>query len=192
MRNWRTWPSHAGPTWWPFGRRLEIAQASLKLQNKNRYADAYLLAQPYTFQNLAYLPNTHSATSWAVGITVPLPVFNRNQGNILRARLNIEQSQYQLGAIERLAVEQVRDAETEYHATKEILEGLERDVIPAARQAMAAAERLYEAGEKPEVTYYLDVQRQYNEIVRRYRDTAVRHLRSMAYLNTAVGSRVLP
>ena len=103
---------------------VEVAKASLDLQYKNRYADAYLLYQPYTFQNLSYLANTHSATSWAVGITIPLPVWNRNQGNIERARLNIDQTLIQLKAVERLAVEQVRDAEQEYVKTKQFLEYL--------------------------------------------------------------------
>jgi cobalt-zinc-cadmium efflux system outer membrane protein len=171
---------------------VDVARASLDLQYKNRYADAYLLYQPYTFQNLQYYPGTHSATSWALGITVPLPVWNRNQGNIERARLNIDQSIIQLRAVERLALEQVRDAEMEYVKTRQYLESLDRNVIPKARNSMEIAERLYLLGESPNITSYLIVQKQYNDIVRQYRDTAVRHLRSIYALNTAVGTRVLP
>ena len=171
---------------------VEVAKASLDLQYKNRFADAYLLYQPYTFQNLNYIPNTHSATSWAVGITVPLPVFNRNQGNIARARLNIDQSQLQLRAVERMAIEQVRDAEREYIKTRGFLDDLERDSIPKLKQGMKVAERLYLAGETANVTVYLNYQKLYNDAVRQYRDTAVRHRRSAYSLNTAVGSRILP
>ena len=39
-------------------------------------------------------------TSWALGITVPLPVYNRNQGNIERARINVYQSEVQLRRLE--------------------------------------------------------------------------------------------
>ncbi len=175
-----------------YRRGVDVAKDSLKLQYTNRFADAYLLYQPYTFQNLSYLPSTHSATSWALGITVPLPVFNRNQGNIARAKLNIEQSLLQLRAVERMAVEQVRDAEQEYSRTKQFLENLETNVIPKARKAMTVAERLYLLGETPNVTAYLTVQKYYNDMVRQYRDTAVRHRRSAFALNTAVGSRILP
>ena len=35
-------------------------------------------------------------------------------------------------------------------------------------------------------------QRAYNEAVRLYRDTLIRHRRSMLSLNTAVGQRILP
>ena len=171
---------------------VNVARASFKLQQQNRFADAYVLYQPYTFQNLSYIPNTHSATSWALGVTLPLPVFNRNQGNIARARINIEQSEVQLQAVERLAIEQVRDAEQEFLVTRAHLDRLERTAITPARQAMLDTEKLYTEGEKPDITNYLDVQRRYNDIVRTFRDTAVRHRRSMSGLNTAVGARLLP
>ena len=171
---------------------VDVAKASLDLQYKNRFADAYLLYQPYTFQNLSYLANTHSATSWAVGITIPLPVFNRNQGNIERAKINIEQTKVQLQAVERLAIVQVRDAEQEYLSSRRFLDELEQKVIPAARKAMTDTERLYLEGEIRDVTSYLNVQRSYNDVVRQYRDLAVRHRRGAFALNTAVGSRILP
>jgi cobalt-zinc-cadmium efflux system outer membrane protein len=171
---------------------VEVAQEAYKLQQKNRFADAYLLYQPYTYQNLAYLGKDASATSWAIGITVPLPIFNRNQGNIERARLNIDQSKVQLLAVEHLAVEQVRDAEREYAITKELMESFERDVLPSAKKAMADTERLYIEGEVPDIIPYLNSQLKYNDLIRLYRDTAVRHRRSMFGLNTAVGSRILP
>jgi cobalt-zinc-cadmium efflux system outer membrane protein len=171
---------------------VEVARAGLRLQYANRYADAYLLYQPYTFQNLAYLGNRPDATSWALGITVPLPLYNRNQGNIERAKLNIEQTKVQLEAVERLVIKEVRDAEQEYLSTKAYLDRLEQNVIPAARKAMADSSRLYEEGETPDVTTFLNVQQRFNDLVRLYRDTAVRHRRSMFGLNTAVGLRILP
>jgi cobalt-zinc-cadmium efflux system outer membrane protein len=39
---------------------------------------------------------------------------------------------------------------------------------------------------------YLNAQRSYNDIVRQYRDTVVRHRRSMLRLNTVIGRRLLP
>ena len=74
---------------------MQAATANVKLQQANRFSDAYLLYQPYTFQNNAPF-GKQSGTSWAVGITVPLPFYNRNQGNIERARINVTQTQQQL------------------------------------------------------------------------------------------------
>ena len=166
------------------------AQEGLKLQKANRYADAYVLYQPYTFQNNSPL-HLKSATSYALGVTVPLPLYNRNQGNIERARVNIGQTQVQLGAVERRVVVEVRQAEQEFAMTADYLDRLERTVLPASKKALDDTRSLYEAGEQ-DVTAYLNVQKNYNDVIRQYRDTAVRHRRSMFALNTAVGSRILP
>ena len=57
------------------------ARADVRLAKANAYSDVYLLWQPYTFQdNSPY--GVKSATSWALGVTVPLPIYNRNQGGI--------------------------------------------------------------------------------------------------------------
>ena len=39
-----------------------------------------MLYQPYTFQDNTYQGLKSSDVVWAVGITVPVPVYNRNQG----------------------------------------------------------------------------------------------------------------
>jgi cobalt-zinc-cadmium efflux system outer membrane protein len=51
--------------------------------------------------------------------------------------------------------------------------------------------RLYQHGEA-DIFHYLAAQREYNELVRQYRDTLVAHRRSMLKLNTVVGQRLLP
>ena len=87
-----------------------MAEANVRLQRANRFSDAYLLYQPFTFQNNAPL-GTQSGTSWALGITIPLPIYNRNQGNIERARINVGQSQRtQLEFLERRVMTEVQQA----------------------------------------------------------------------------------
>jgi cobalt-zinc-cadmium efflux system outer membrane protein len=68
---------------------------------------------------------------------------------------------------------------------------LERAVIPAARRVRDSAFRRLQGGETSAIEY-LDAQKDYNEVVRQYRDVLVRHRRAMLDLNTAVGVRVLP
>jgi len=167
------------------------AGAGLRLQKANRFADAYLLLQPYTFQNNSPI-GLKSSYSYAVGLTVPLPISNRNQGNIERAKLNIQQTRVQLEATERLVVSEVAQAEEEYRSTRVYLERLERSVVPKSRKALEDSRGLLNLGELKDVTLLLNVQREYNDIVRQYRDIAVRHRRSMFALNMAVGCRILP
>ena len=55
------------------------AEADFRLAKANAYSDIYVLWQPYTFQdNTPY--GLKSQYSWAVGVTVPMPIYNRNQG----------------------------------------------------------------------------------------------------------------
>ena len=39
------------------------------------------------------------------GITIPMPLYDRNQGNIQRAKLNVTQTQVELSSIERQAIQ---------------------------------------------------------------------------------------
>ena len=169
---------------------IELAQADVKLAKAERYQDVYVLAQPYTFQNNAPF-GTKSAHSWAVGVTVPLPIYNRNQGNIQRAYVNVSQTRTQLQQLELTVATEVRQAEREYRVTREAIERIEADLLPGARRVRDEALRRYNEGEVALVDYVV-AQREYNELVRQYRDTQVRHRRSMLALNTAVGRRLLP
>jgi cobalt-zinc-cadmium efflux system outer membrane protein len=169
---------------------LGRAEAEVKLAVANRLSDVYLLYQPYTFQNNAPF-NKQNATSWALGVTVPLPIYNRNQGNIQRARLNVGQSQVELGEREQQAANEVRQAERQYALTRAAVERIEGKLLPAARRVRDDAYRLFVQGEE-EAIVYLNARREFNEAARQYRDMLVRHRRAMLRLNTAVGQRLLP
>ncbi len=168
-----------------------LAAGNLRLQRANRYADAYVLYQPFTFQNNSPV-GLKSSYSYALGVTVPLPLYNRNQGNIEKARINIEQTQVQLTGLERQVVNEVEQAEQEFRATLAFVDRLERRAIPASKKALDDTRELMKSGELKDVTLLLNIQREFNDNIRLYRDTAVRHRRSMAGLNAAVGSRILP
>jgi cobalt-zinc-cadmium efflux system outer membrane protein len=165
--------------------RLGIAraQADVGLAERNRFQDVYLLAQPYTFEA--------GVTSWALGATVPLPVYNRNQGNIQRAKTNVSQVQTELCALEQRVIAEVRKAGREYGLTRVTVSRIESELLPDARRVRDTGYRQFTLGEVDAIAY-LNAQRAYNDIVRQYRDTLVRHRRSMLRLNTVVGQRLLP
>jgi outer membrane protein, heavy metal efflux system len=166
------------------------AEAEVKLAQANRMSDVYLLYQPYTFQSNAPI-NKKSATSWAVGLTVPLPLYNRNQGNIHRARVNVSQSQVELAEREQQVANEVRQAERQYALTRAAVARIEGKLLPPARRVRDDAYQLFVRGEE-EAIVYLNAQREFNEAARQYRDMLVRHRRAMLRLNTAVGRRLLP
>lgn len=173
-------------------RRLAVgrSEANVKLARANRFADAYVLYQPYTFQNNAPY-GSKSATSWALGLTAPIPLWNRNQGGVARSMINVEQTKNDVAALERLIASEVRSAEREYQVTREALQVLGGELVPASRQERDDTLVLFVRGELTAIEAN-NAQRNYNEAVRRYRDMLIRHRRSMLALNTAVGLRILP
>ena len=166
------------------------AEADVRLARANRFGDVYVLYQPYTFQNLQPF-GEKSATSWALGATVPVPISNRNQGGIERARLNVDQSRLELMVRERLVASEVVQAANEYATSRAVVRELERDGLSAGRRMRDDALQLFRGGEL-DALGYSKVQRDYNELARQYRDAVLRHRRSMLSLNTAVGLRLLP
>jgi outer membrane protein, heavy metal efflux system len=169
---------------------IQRAEAEVRLARANRMSDIYLLYQPYTYQNNAPI-DRKSATSWALGMTVPLPIYNRNQGNIQRAQINVGQTQVELAEREQEVINDVRQAEREYRLTRATVERIEGRLLPAASKVRNDAYRLYIQGEEDAIVY-LNAEREYNEAAHQYRDMLVRHRRSMLRINTAVGRRLLP
>jgi len=169
---------------------VKRAEADVGLAIANRYPDLYVLYQPYTFQDDRYLRH-QSAHSWGAGVSVPLPIFNRNQGNIERSRLNVSQTRTDLSAVEQQVVFEVRQAERQYAVTRTAVDRIERSLLPNARLEHDRATQLYFDGKLDELSF-LTAERDFDQIVRQYRDTLVRHRRAMLKLNTAAGVRILP
>lgn len=166
---------------------IRRAAADVGLAKAERLQDIFVLYQPYTFQDT----NPKGSHSWTLGVTVPLPIYNRNQGNIQRAKVNVTQTQIQLADLERRVIDEVQRAARAYAVTRAAAERFERDLLVDAREARDATNRAYKAGET-NLTSDLDAQRQYNEVFLQYRDTLIRHRRSSLQLNTVVGRRIFP
>lgn len=169
---------------------IERAFEDVRLARANRFSDVYLLYQPYTLQDNRpeHLPG---ANSWAIGVTVPLPIFNRNQGNIARARLNVDQTRLELEAVENQLKKQVFDACEEFRISEHAINTLEQEILPASKQVRDDTFKLFTAGEL-ELASYLAAQREYNDAVRQYRDSMARLRRASLSINTVVGSRIVP
>jgi outer membrane protein, heavy metal efflux system len=169
---------------------ISRAEADVRLAKANALSDFYVLWQPYTFQdNSPY--GLKSQYSWALGVTVPLPIYNRNQGGIERAKINVGQSQIQLADLERQLRIDVESAFLEYEVTKRLVDDLRNIVEPEARQVRDSAFKLWLGGGSSLIAY-LQAQLEYNAVVKQYLDTAIRHRQSMLSLNTTVGRRIMP
>lgn len=169
---------------------IQRSQADVRLAKKERIDDVFVIYSPYEFRNNGPVGG-QNATSYSFGLMGVVPLYDRKQGEIRRAELNVAQTRAALAARERDVIAEVERAEIEYHASLEAVMELESDVLPTSEQVRADILRLFQTGEKG-VVDYLNAQKDHNEIIRQYRDAVVRHRRSMLRLNTAVGERILP
>ena len=190
---------------------LERATADVAIVMANRMDDVFVLAQPFTYQSGGPY-GLRSSTSWSVGVTVPLPIFNRQQGNIDKARLIVDQARTQVVALERTIMREVEKAAADYRDSNDEINSLEERIdrehphrespqqqrverrpgFDAADPADPRAARLERDIEKLEDYMYQLQSREYLVLLQKYRDTILQHRKSMLRLNTAVGRPVLP
>lgn len=173
-----------------YRRGVQRASADVRLAQRERFEDVFLFYTPYGFQNNAYL-GLQSTTSWSLGGLVSIPLFNRNQGNIARAKEGVVQARIELSGVERQAASEVRRAALDYETTGRAVRRFEADILARARRQRDETHRLFTEGERT-VSDDFNADRDYNDTVRQYYDSLIRHRRSMIRLNTAVGQRILP
>ena len=169
---------------------INRAGAEVNLQRANRFDDVYVFYDPITIQDNSPF-NNPSASSWAVGLTFSLPIFNRNQGNIARAESNFTQTKLELSSIERRAIADVRLAEREYRRSLEALEQVEKSILPRAQDAVRRKTAQLSSG-TINADDYQDHLDSAADVMQSHRDALIRHRRAMLDLNTAVGLRLLP
>ncbi len=169
---------------------LDRAEAEIRSAKAERFSDVYVVYQPYTFQNNNYL-GLKSAYSWTLGVTAVMPIYNRNQGNIQRAKLNSEQTRVELAGQEKQVAFDVLEAIREYNLSLESMIELNDKVLRDAREILNLAFKNFNEG-RTSLDNYLDAQKDYNDLAKSLSDAIIRHRRAMLDLNTAVGVRVMP
>ena len=88
-------------------------------------------------------------------------------------------------------VNDVEAAVRQFELTRSSVVEFETEIVPAARRVRDSSLRLFQSGQTSPEDYIVS-QREFNEVVKQYRDALVNHRRDMLDLNTAVGMRLLP
>jgi len=124
----------------------------------------------------------------AWGVTVPLPLLDRNAGGIARASAESRLADDQLREREIAASLDVQQAVDLVDISRARVAELERDYLQKAREARDAVLAAYRAGEG-DLLDFLDAQRAYRDVQRAY-NRALFDLRlSVFQLDAAVGAR---
>lgn len=94
------------------------------------------------------------------GISMPLPIFDRNQGNVEAARADIRAAEANRAAALATTTVRARNAIANVQAATARVEALERAAIPEAAEALRLAQLSYKAG-KVSLLELLDAQEAY-------------------------------
>ncbi|MGH7222744.1 MAG: TolC family protein [Gemmataceae bacterium] len=172
--------------------RLNVnrAQAQVRRTGAERIEDVILFYTPYQIQDFPGQA-AQAAPGWEAGGLIVLPVFDRKQGDIARANVEVTQSQTEVQGAEQQVINEVRQAATDYTVSRRSVQRYEREILPGSRSVLAEKQRLFTSGREG-IDVLLTARKDYNDVVRQYREVLFRHRRAMLKLNTAVGQRLLP
>ena len=133
----------------------------------------------------------HNGSASALGVffSSPLPVFNKNQGEIERARKEQEQILARIRAAEADVQNEVRNAWLQYATSRELLETIEHDLLDQAREVRSTMEYSYRRGEASLVEF-LDAQRAFNDARQSYNDARADFARSLYTIDSISGKAV--
>jgi cobalt-zinc-cadmium efflux system outer membrane protein len=157
-------------------------QAAVILVEANRTPDPTLGA------GVRYFNSADEADAHALllAVSIPLPVFDRNQGNILEARYQLARSE----AERRAAAVRVQTALAETHAALSAAfseaSTLQDEVLPGAQQAFDAAREGYRQG-KFQFLEVLDAQRTLFEARGQYVEALSAYHKAVAALERLIG-----
>jgi len=133
--------------------------------------------------------NGINAATW--NISVPLPIFNRNQGNIEQARYAITQSQELEKGTGDQVLTDVHDAYVTLHENDTIVVLYRSGYLDAAVKAREIEQFAYEHG-GASLLDWLNAERTYRVTELAYRQAIASYLTALEQLREAVGSRNLP
>jgi outer membrane protein, heavy metal efflux system len=163
-------------------RVLARNQADMKLQLAQGKID-YTTGLEYRRQQAA------SGTGNSLGFffSMPLPVFNRNQGEIARADREIAQAAAQIRALEARLNGEITSAWQQYSTSRGLLEDIEQRMLTKARDVRQATEYSYRRGEASLVEF-LDAQRAFNDVMQNYNEARANYARSLYYIDSVTAS----
>jgi len=133
--------------------------------------------------------NGISAVTWS--FSIPLAIFDRNQGNIAQTRVAIRQAEEQQKAAAGQVLTDVRDAYVGVESNGRVAKIYVSGVLNDAKLSRDISEYSYHRGATA-LLDFLVAQRNFDSIELAYRQSVAAYLTSVEQLRQAVGSRSLP
>lgn len=160
------------------------SRADLRLQLANGKVD-YSVGTEFARQSAWGV----SGNSVGVYFSVPLPVFNRNQGEIARAQREITLAAARTAALENAIQGEVDKAYRQYTVSRDLLASVESEMLSRARSVRNTTEYSYKRGEASLVEF-LDAERAYNDAMRTFNEARANYARSLYLIDTVSGATI--
>jgi cobalt-zinc-cadmium efflux system outer membrane protein len=122
-----------------------------------------------------------------VGLSVPLPLFDRNQGNLLEALRRTDKARDELAATEIRLSTELAQAHERLKALSLEVSSLQTEILPGAQSAYEAASKGYELG-KFSFLEVLDAQRTFFQARSQYLRALAEAHRAAAEIDRVLGA----
>ena len=132
---------------------IEAGNASVRVERAQRFPDVALIVGVKREG-----PERERVRQNIIGLSMPIPLFNRNQGALLAAERRADKARAELEAVRRRVRTEAQQAQARMGAALEQERLVREDVLPGARFAAEAAMKGFEAG-KFNYVEVLDAQR---------------------------------
>src|SRR5262245_51447694 len=141
-------------------RQVELAQQGFKVAlSKNERFPAIAVGPFYSFENA--IDREHRV---GLGISLPLPLWDRNLGNIATSKARQQQAEASLAMTEREVERRVAQNAATLTAKRAEIDSLKGNELAKFRDAAETADRNYQLGAVP-LTIYVETQKQYLDLV---------------------------
>ena len=161
---------------------ITAAQSQLSLAKADGKPDVTAQA------NYTHVADTNTASLFA---SIPLPIFNRNQGEIARTRYAITQSQELSSEQASIALTDVTNSYEGLRTADEVVALYQSGYLKNAEDSRDISQYAYQHG-AASLLDFLDAERSYRATELAYRQALANYMTSLEQLRQAVGTRSLP
>jgi len=135
--------------------------------------------------------HTSGASSVSLFFSIPLPIFNRNQGEIARTRYAIGQAQETEKAAQEQVLSDVVNAYESVQTNDVVIKLYRSGYLDAAKESREISEYAYKRG-AASLLDFLDAERSYRSTQLAYLQSLASYQTALEQLREAVGTRNLP
>jgi len=135
--------------------------------------------------------HVNAISAFSVNISVPLAIFDRNQGEIARTRYAMTQAQQLQAAARGQVMTDVRDAYEALETSDQIAQYYRNGYLAVSQKSRDISEYAYRRG-AASLLDFLDAERSYRATQLAWRQAIAAYLTALEQLRGAVGTRSLP